>query len=119
MLTLLIIFLSICLVGAGFWFFNKKQINGLVENIDDKQAIINALQSHVESVAQPQPHQTIEETVVIGETENKKRNGGNKNKKKKNNVPTPFNPAKSEIVVDLRQEKKNRPKPRRKPKTQQ
>ena len=106
MLTLLIIFLSICLTGIGFWFFNKKQITGLVENIDDKQAIINALQTHVETV---KPIQNTPNT--------KRRNGGNKNKKKKN--PIPFNPAESEIVVDLRQEKKNRPKPRRKPKTQQ
>lgn len=113
MLTLLIIFLSICLVGAGFWFFNRKQINGLVENIDDKQAIINALQSHVESVTQPQ---STQETVVNPRPEKKKQNGGNRNKKKKNNTPIP---SESEIIVDLRQEKKNRPKPRRKPKTQQ
>lgn len=113
MLTLLIIFLSICLVGAGFWFFNRKQINGLVENIDDKQAIINALQSHVESVTQPQ---STQETVVNTRPEKKKQNGGNRNKKKKNNTPIP---SESEIIVDLRQEKKNRPKPRRKPKTQQ
>jgi hypothetical protein len=54
MFTLLVIFVSVCLVGAGFWFFNRKQINNLVENIDDKQAIINALQSHVE-IAQSTP----------------------------------------------------------------
>lgn len=107
MLTLFIIFISICLAGAAFWFFNRKQINSLVENIDDKQAIINALQSHVETVA-PSPNTSNE----------KRRNGGNK-KKKNTNKPIPFNPDKSEIIVDLRQEKKNRPKPRRKPKTQQ
>ena len=93
------------MTGIGFWFFNKKQITGLVENIDDKQAIINALQTHVETV---KPVQNTPNT--------KRRNGGNKNKKKKN--PIPFNPE-SEVIIDLRQEKKNRPKPRRKPKTQQ
>lgn len=50
MLTLLIIFLSAVLVGLGFWFYNRKQVKNLVESIDDKQAIIHALTSHVESV---------------------------------------------------------------------
>jgi len=50
MLTLLIVFLSAVLVGLGFWFYNRKQVKNLVESIDDKQAIIHALTSHVENV---------------------------------------------------------------------
>ena len=101
-----IIFITLVVAGLGFWFYNRRQVESLVNNIDDKQAIINALQTHVETV---KPVQNTPNT--------KRRNGGNKNKKKKNTIP--FNPAESEIIVDLRQEKKNRPKPRRKPKTQQ
>lgn len=103
-----IIFITLIVAGLGFWFYNRRQVESLVNNIDDKQAIINALQTHVETV---KPVQNTPNT--------KRRNGGNKNKKKKSNTPIPFNPAESEIIVDLRQEKKNRPKPRRKPKTQQ
>lgn len=108
MLISSIIFITVLVAGIAFWFYNRRQVESLVNNIDDKQAIINALQTHVESV-QPTNHNVP--------NVNKKRNGGNKNKKKKNTIP--FNPAESEIIVDLRQEKKNRPKPRRKPKTQQ
>lgn len=102
-----IIFITLVVAGLGFWFYNRRQVESLVNNIDDKQAIINALQTHVETV---KPVQNTPNT--------KNRNGGNKNKKKKINKPIPFNPE-SESVIDLRQEKKNRPKPRRKPKTQQ
>jgi hypothetical protein len=115
MFTLLIIFLSICLVGAGFWFFNRKQINGLVENIDDKQAIINALQIHVEAATQPQ---STQKTVVSVRPEKKGTNGGNKNKKKKINNLIQFDSG-SDVVFDFKQEKKNRPKPSIKPKKQQ
>jgi len=107
MLISSIIFITVLVAGIAFWFYNRRQVESLVNNIDDKQAIINALQTHVESV-QPTNNNTP--------NGNKKRNGGNKNKKKKN--PIPFNPE-SEVIIDLRQEKKNRPKPRRKPKTQQ
>jgi hypothetical protein len=92
MLTLLIIFISICLAGAAFWFFNKRQINSLVENIDDKQAIINALQSHVESVQTP---------VVEKKT---KRNDGQPNKNKR-----PYNKGNKTNGT----EKNNRPKQRK------
>lgn len=59
MLTLLIVFISVCIAGVIFSLRSKKQINSLVDVIDDKQAIINALQSHVvESVQTPQTPQT-------------------------------------------------------------
>lgn len=106
MLIASIIFITIVVAGLGFWFYNRRQVESLVNNIDDKQAIINALQTHVETV-----------TPVKNTSNTKKGNGGNKNKKTKNGNIKLI--AESEIVIDSRQEKKNRPKPRRKPKTQQ
>lgn len=97
MLTLLIVFVSICLAGAAFWLLNKKQINSLVENIDDKQAIINALQTHVESVQPPQPKTT--------------------NSQKKNDGKRKYNKKKETTVQNT--PNKGGYKPRRKPKTQQ
>lgn len=106
MLTLLIVFISICLAGAAFWFFNKRQINSLVENIDDKQAIINALQSHVESVVETTNHSDV---VLDLRKDKKKRNNGNNQKKMGTQEKHSNNSG----------EKKSRPKPRRKPRTQQ
>ena len=48
MLTVLIIFAAILLSGLAFWFFNRRQINTLTEQIDDKTLVINALKNHVE-----------------------------------------------------------------------
>ena len=50
MLTLLIIFIAIAASGFAFWFYNRKQITNLSEQIDDKNAVINALKGHVENV---------------------------------------------------------------------
>ena len=49
MLTLLIIFIAIAASGFAFWFYNRKQITNLSEQIDDKNAVINALKGHVEN----------------------------------------------------------------------
>lgn len=131
MLIALIIFITSALVGVGFWFYNKRRVTSLVENIDDKQAIINALANHVESINSTNEGNvfgesttvTIEKDVVSVSANNKgknrksNKNGYNKNKEKKNTIK--FNPAESEVVVDLRQEKKNRPRPRKKNKPQQ
>lgn len=129
MLIALIIFITSALVGLGFWFYNKRRVTSLVENIDDKQAIINALANHVESINSTNEGNvfgesttvTIEKDVVSANNKAKNRksnkNGYNKNKEKKNTIK--FNPAESEVVVDLRQEKKNRPRPRKKNKPQQ
>ena len=122
MLVPSIIFLTVLLSGFVFWFYNKKRVTKLVENIDDKQAIINALTNHVETTHVHSSHSIDSNGNANGKVKIKKRNKTNdkdyRNKQKKKN-PIPFNPAESEIIVDLRQEKKNRPKPRRKPKTQQ
>ncbi len=84
MLTLLVIFISICLAGGAFWFFNRKQINNLVENIDDKQAIINALQSHVESA---QPSTTPRKTKNADKKKYYKKNDKNTSSDKKTYKP--------------------------------
>jgi hypothetical protein len=87
MLTLFVIFVSICLVGAAFWFFNRKQINNLVENIDDKQAIINALQSHVETV-QPTPTQkTQRQNKNVDKKKRYNKNEKTNSSEKKNYKP--------------------------------
>ena len=133
MITLLIVFAAIVLAGLGFWFYNKRQVTSLAEQIDDKNLVISALRNHVESptTVETTVETTIEKTVNLTPTVSealsgnnqpkKNKNGGNKNnnKKKKSNTPIPFNPAESEIIVDLRQEKKNRPRPRKKNKPQQ
>jgi outer membrane murein-binding lipoprotein Lpp len=48
MLLFFIILATAVLAGIGFWFYNKKQINSLSEQIDDKNVVINALKNHVE-----------------------------------------------------------------------
>jgi|688.fasta_scaffold638269_2 hypothetical protein len=49
MLTLLIIFSAIVLSGIAFWFYNKRQINSLSDQLDDKNVVISALRNHVEN----------------------------------------------------------------------
>lgn len=125
MLIALIIFITSVLVGVGFWFYNKRRVTSLVENIDDKQAIINALANHVESINSTNEGNvfgesttvTIEKDVVSvsanhkGKNRKSNKNGYNKNKENKQK-PKP-------APVSEQPEKKNRPKPRRKPKPQQ
>jgi len=53
MLTLLIIFSVILLSGLTFWFFNRKQLNSLSEQVDDKNLVIAALKNHVEETEIP------------------------------------------------------------------
>ena len=100
-----IIFIVLVVAGLGFWFYNKRQLESLVNNIDDKQAIINALQTHVETV------------TPVKNTPKKKTHTG-VNKKKKNTVAIHFKSG-SDVDVDFKQEKKNRPKTSIKPKKQQ
>lgn len=47
------------MTGIAFWFYKNKQIRNLVENLDDKQAIINSLTSHVQ-----------DKEILIGELKN-------------------------------------------------
>ena len=100
-----IIFIVLVVAGLGFWFYNKRQLESLVNNIDVQQAIINALQTHVETV------------TPVKNTPNTKTHKG-VSKKKKNTVAIQFKSG-SDVAVDFKQEKKNRPKPSIKPKKQQ
>lgn len=43
--NLFILFVSVWLVGVGFWFYNRRQLQNLSQIIDDKQAVIDALRS--------------------------------------------------------------------------
>ena len=94
MLTLLIIFISICIAGAAFWFYNRKQITSLVENIDDKQAVISALQSHVDSLHTPSSE------------DKPKKKGPDQNKSKR-----PYNKGNKSNTPSF--DKNNNPKPRK------
>lgn len=118
MFTLLIVFISVFLAGLGFWFYNKRQVNTLVDQIDDKNAVINALRNHVDEstdVVTPTTT-TIEKSVnltpsveeAIGNKQ-KKNNGYYKKNgnKKSSNKPKP-------VQFEQSSEKKNRPKPRKK-----
>jgi hypothetical protein len=125
MLIALIIFITSVLVGVGFWFYNKRRVTSLVDNIDDKQAIIKALANHVESISSTNVNGVINESTTVtiekdvvsiagnhkGKNRKSNKNGYNKNKEN-NQKPKP-------ATVSEQPEKKNRPKPRRKPKPQQ
>jgi hypothetical protein len=48
MLTLLIIFSAMVFSGIVFWFYNRRQINSLSNQLDDKNVVISALRNHIE-----------------------------------------------------------------------
>lgn len=48
MFTLLIVFITAVCAGLGFWFYNKRQVSSLSEQLEDKNAVINAFRNHVE-----------------------------------------------------------------------
>jgi hypothetical protein len=137
MLTLLTIFIAVAGAGFAFWFYNKRQIKNLSEQIYDKNAVISALKNHVEPSSNTEL--TIESTIAYVNPNNewrgnsndvnltptveealskKKKPRPNKNGnggKKSSNQKKQIQDARAEFSSS---EKKNRPKPR-KPKTQQ
>lgn len=126
-LTLLIVFITAIVAGIGFWFYNRRQINSLTETIEDKNAVINSFRGHLTSsdesnLSNPTQQTTPvrfdpnSEPVIDLRTEKKKKQRyGNRPKKNSSNQP-----KQTENQVDKKSsDKKNRPKPRRKPKTQQ
>jgi flagellar basal body-associated protein FliL len=130
MLTLLTIFIAVAGAGFAFWFYNKRQIKNLSEQIYDKNAVISALKNHVEPSSNTEL--TIESTIAYVNPNNEWRGNSNDvnltptveealSKKKKPRPNKNGNGGKQ--IQDARaefssSEKKNRPKPR-KPKTQQ
>lgn len=127
MLTLFTIFIAVAGAGLAFWFYNKRQIKTLSEQINDKNAVISALRNHVEPTDETEI--TIQSTITrVNSNEknltptveealsNKKTQKPNqKNGKKSPNQKKQRQDARNEFSSS---EKKNRPKPR-KPKTQQ
>lgn len=93
-LTLLIVLITAAVAGVGFWFYNRRQINSLTETIEDKNAVISSFREHLTTpIEESTPTHSVEQTF-----------------------PMKFNPAESEVVIDLRDQKKkkqrygNRPK---------
>lgn len=123
MLTLLTIFIAIAGAGFAFWFYNKRQVKNLAEQIQDKNAVISAFRSHVEETAtsvESVVEKTQQPTVQKNNSQQKSKNGGNKNrqngqsgnngKKKSSDQKTqPSQGGKSNPSP----EKKNRPNPRK------
>lgn len=46
MINLFVLFVVVFIVGLAFWFYNRRQIQGLSEVISDKEAVIHALKDH-------------------------------------------------------------------------
>lgn len=44
-----VLFLTTAIVGFMFWFYKKKQIEALITQLNDRDAIISALTLHVET----------------------------------------------------------------------
>lgn len=47
---LLTLFITVLVAGIGLWFYKRKQIEALNEQLRDKDAIISALTAHVDNV---------------------------------------------------------------------
>lgn len=120
MLTLFTIFIAVAGAGLAFWFYNKRQVKNLADQIEDKNAVINAFRNHVEdnSTGQSTTSNTVKwsesEVVVDLRSEKKKKNN---NRQKKSSSQNTHQKQQSQ-QPQQNSEKKNRPKPRR-PKTQQ
>lgn len=52
MTMLLIVFITAVLAGLVFWFYNKRQVNNLSQQLEDKNAVINAFRNHVQNTTQ-------------------------------------------------------------------
>lgn len=81
MITLIIVFATAVLAGLVFWVYNRNRVTTLQNNIADKNAIIGALQNHVEVVeAQPQPQQN-QKTQQKKQNKPTQTNSGTRNTK--------------------------------------
>lgn len=92
-LTLLIVLITAAVAGVGFWFYNRRQINSLTETIEDKNAVISSFREHLTTPSDDDmPAHSFSQTI-----------------------PVKIDPE-SEIIIDLRDQKKkkqrysNRPK---------
>lgn len=110
MLTVYIIFASVILAGLAFWFYNRKKVQSLTEQVTDKDAVINAFRNYAENANAEWNGSTttftledtiVESTPVVAQKEKsqksryknksrqpKQENGGNKSQPKKKKVGT-------------------------------
>jgi Tfp pilus assembly protein PilO len=109
MFTLLIVFASILVAGLGFWFYNKLQVSSLAEKIDDKDAVINALRSHVEENSNESLNLTP--SVEQALSANKKKKKYNKKNFTKTS-PNQQSPSK-DISKKQKQSQNQPPRPRK------
>lgn len=49
MVTTLIIFAAVVVAGLAFWFYNRRKIQTLSEQVTDKDAVINAFRTYSEN----------------------------------------------------------------------
>lgn len=123
MLTLFTIFIAVAGAGFAFWFYNKRQVKNLADQIEDKNAVITAFRNHVEETStqsSPIVDDIHNSSFQKKNSQQKSKNGVNKNRQngqkksseQKNQPSHAGKPSGS-------QEKKNRPNKQRKPKPQQ
>jgi len=118
MLTLFTIFIAVACAGLAFWFYNKRQVKNLADQIEDKNAVINAFRSHVEETSTPVASVVDTTPVPSVQKQNhqqKTKNGGNKNRPNTQNGQKKSGNQKNQPSV----EKNNRPNKSRKQKPQQ
>lgn len=68
MVTIYIIFATALLAGLAFWFYNRKKVQSLSEQVTDKDAVINAFRNYAENAnaewSGGSMAFTIEDTIV-------------------------------------------------------
>lgn len=92
MLTVYIIFASVILAGLAFWFYNRKKVQSLSEQVTDKDAVINAFRNYAENANAEWSggsmaftiEDTIAETTSVDQPE-KKQKPRSKNKNRQPN----------------------------------
>ena len=87
MITALIIFATAVVAGLAFWFYNRRKIQTLSEQVTDKDAVINAFRSYSENANNEWSggttftlEDTIVETAPIAQPEKQKQKSRNKNR---------------------------------------
>lgn len=120
MLTLFTIFIAVAGAGFAFWFYNKRQVKNLADQIEDKNAVITAFRNHVEETSTPvTPVVETQPQPQKKNSQQKSKNGGNKNHQNGNKSQGQKVQPSHSGKPNPSQDKKNRPNKPRKPKTQQ
>lgn len=124
MLTLLIVFITAVCAGLGFWFYNRRHVKNLTEEIDDKNVVISALRNHVEESSIAPTNFDANDSWRGGNTQTNLtpsvEDALGKKQKKNNNRPYKKSGDKKTSQKgqssnsNQSSENKNRPKPRKK-----